>query len=540
MRTRFILTRRGLIRKGALLGGAMAAGGPLRAFAQAPAVVTSDKARPRLPYGVQAGDVAGDRAVLWSRADRPARMLVELSTTESFARSWRIMGPAALEDTDHTAKLDVAGLPPGQRVFYRVTFQDLGDLTTLSEPVTGSFLTPPAGRRNVRFVWSADTAGQGWGINPDFGGMRIYEAMRQVRPDFFVHSGDTIYADGPIAAEVRLPDGSVWRNLTTEAKSKVAETLDEFRGNHAYNLLDENVRRFNAEVASYVQWDDHEVTNNWYWEKVLGEPSEADLRAGKVYANERRVSMLAPRGLRAFLEYYPVRRNPLEQDRIYTSFRYGPSLELFRIDERSYRAANGPNRQERRGPDTTFLGADQMRWLKRALLASDATWKVIASDMPIGLLVPDGKEEDGTPRFEGFANGNGPILGREFDVADLLRFVRDNGVRNVVWITADVHYTAAHRYDPGRARFQEFAPFWEFVSGPLNAGTFGPGELDDTFGPEAVFVKAPEKGQANLPPSAGLQFFGQVDIDGENEVMTVSLKDLNGATLFTKELAPEA
>jgi len=185
MRARFVLTRRGLVRKGALLGGAMAAGGPLRALAQAPAVVTSDKARPRLPYGVQAGDVVGDRAVLWSRADRPARMLVELSTTESFARSWRITGPVALEDTDLTAKLDVAGLPLGQRVFYRVTFQDLGDLTATSEPVTGSFLTPPASRRNVRFVWSADTAGQGWGINPDFGGMRIYEAMRRVRPGLY-------------------------------------------------------------------------------------------------------------------------------------------------------------------------------------------------------------------------------------------------------------------------------------------------------------------------------------------------------------------
>src|SRR3712207_1870610 len=157
MRTRFILTRRGLIHKGALLGGAMATGGPLRALAQAPAVVTSDKARPRLLYGVQAGDVASDRAVLWSWADRPARMLVELSTTESFAHSWTITGPAALEDSDYTAKLDVTGLPAGQRMFYRITFQDLGDLVTLSESVTGSFVTPPTGRRNLRFVWSGDT-----------------------------------------------------------------------------------------------------------------------------------------------------------------------------------------------------------------------------------------------------------------------------------------------------------------------------------------------------------------------------------------------
>ena len=47
-----------------------------------------------------------------------------------------------------------------------------------------------------------------------------------------------------------------------------------------------------------------------------------------------------------------------------------------------------------------------------------------------------------------------------------LRFIRDNGIENVVWLTADVHYTAAHYYDPNQAQFQEFAPFWEFVSGP--------------------------------------------------------------------------
>ena len=52
-------------------------------------------------------------------------------------------------------------------------------------------------------------------------------------------------------------------------------------------------------------------------------------------------------------------------------------------------------------------------------------------------------------------------------------------------------------------------------------------------------MKAPEAGKVNLPPSAGLQFFGQVDIDGASEVMTVRLKDMAGATLFTQELAPE-
>jgi alkaline phosphatase D len=148
------------------------------------------------------------------------------------------------------------------------------------------------------------------------------------------------------------------------------------------------------------------------------------------------------------------------------------------------------------------------------------------------LIVPDGEDS-----FENLANGEGPPLGRELEMANLLRFIRDSGIENVVWLTADVHYTAAHYYDPNEARFQEFAPFWEFVSGPLNAGTFGPGELDDTFGPQLVYAKAPPEGQANLPPSAGLQFFGQVDID-EDEVMTVSLKDLTGAALFTQDVVP--
>lgn len=510
-----------------------------RAETAAPAVVTSDASRPVVPYGVQVGDLVGDRAILWSRVDRPARMIVEVATTESFQDAQRITGPAALEDTDYTAKLDLVGLPAGQRVFYRVRFLDLGDLKTLSEPVTGSFHTAPAGRSDVRFVWSGDTAGQGWGINPEFGGMRIYDTMLKVEPQFFIHSGDTIYADNPLKSEVTLADGTVWKNLVTEEKSKVAETLREFRGNYAYNLMDDNVRRFNAAVPGYMQWDDHEITNNWYWEKVLGDPTEADLKSGKVYNKERRVSMLAPHGLRAFVEYMPVRENPLEKDRIYASFRYGPHVEVFRIDMRSYRGPNSTNRQERPGPDTAFLGAAQMQWLKRALLQSDATWKVIASDMPIGLVVGDGKDAEGNPRFENAANGDGPVLGREFEIAELLTFILRSGVRNVVWLTADVHYTAAHRYDPSRAQYKEFAPFWEFVSGPLHAGTFGPNALDNTFGPQVVWQKAPEAGQVNLPPSAGMQFFGQVDVEGRSGVMTVSLKDIAGATLFTQVLEPE-
>jgi alkaline phosphatase D len=103
-----------------------------------------------------------------------------------------------------------------------------------------------------------------------------------------------------------------------------------------------------------------------------------------------------------------------------------------------------------------------------------------------------------------------------------------------------VHYTAAHYYDPSKAVFQDFEPFWEFVSGPLHAGSFGPARLDNTFGPQLVYARAPGPGQAqNLPPSEGLQFFGLVMIDGPSEVMTVTLKDVDDRTLWSTQIEPK-
>jgi alkaline phosphatase D len=130
-------------------------------------------------------------------------------------------------------------------------------------------------------------------------------------------------------------------------------------------------------------------------------------------------------------------------------------------------------------------------------------------------------------------------LGRELEIARILRAWKQRKVRNILWLTADVHYTAAHHYHPDRARFKEFDPFWEFVSGPLHAGTFGPGQTDETFGIEVAFAKAPPPGQSNLPPSAGLQFFGEVSIDPKSESLTVSLRDLSAASLYTRTLQPQ-
>lgn len=535
--------RRRFIQIGSAALGAVAL--PRWAAAQGmPAIVPLDASRPIAAQGLQLGDPSGGSVLVWSRSDRASRMIVEWSLEPHFAQATRIVGPYAIESTDYTARQDITGLPPNREVFVRVSFESLHNTRAVSEPLLGRCVTLPAARGgedegrhrgraggDLRFVWGGDTAGQGWGINRDFGGMKIYEAMRQRQPRFFIHSGDTIYADGPIREQVTAENGQLWTNVVTPEVSKVAETLDEFRGRYRYNLLDDNLRRFNAEVPQIWQWDDHEVTNNWSDSK--------DLSADARYT-EKNVPLLTARGARAFLDYAPLRPfDARESQRVYRRFAYGALLEVFVIDMRSYRAPNSDNLQPVPGADTAFLGREQLDWLQRGLRGSRALWKVIAADMPIGLNIGDGTTPAGVPRWEAIANGNpGASLGRELEIAELLRFIKRERVRNTVWITADVHYCAAHYYDPQRAAFSDFEAFWEFVAGPLNAGSFGPNAIDGSFGPQVVFAKAPPPGQVNLSPYAGLQFFGEVNIDGRSGELTVDLRDLGGASVFSKTLAP--
>lgn len=524
------MKRRNFLAATGVLGGGLL---PSVLQAQAaPAAIVREALRPEMPFGVQAGDPLADRAVVWTRADRPARLWVEWSTTASFANPQRVRGPHLLETSDFTGHVDLQGLPAGQEIFYRAILQDLRNERVLSEPAAGHLRLPPAAAarpRDVRFVWSADTAGQGFGINEAWGGMKIYEQIRRQNPDFFLHTGDTIYADGPILPEVKAVDGTTWTNRTTQETSKVAETLDEFRGRYRYNLLDAHVRRMSQEVAQIWQWDDHEVVNNWSDSKSL----VADPRY-----TETNVPLLVARAARAFLDYAPMRHfGGAEAERVYRHLPQGPLLDVFVIDMRSYRGPNSHNLQAEENAESALLGRPQLEWLLDGLKRSRATWKVIAADQPLGLDIGDGRDVEGRARWEAVSNGNdGPPGGRELEVARLLREIKRAGVHNIVWLTGDVHYTAAHFYDPAKARFTDFLPFWEFVSGPLNAGNFGPNKPDPTFGLEVVWQKVPSR--PNLPPSAGLQFFGQVDIDARSKALTVTLKDLEGASLYSKTLAP--
>jgi hypothetical protein len=119
---------------------------------------------------------------------------------------------------------------------------------------------------------------------------------------------------------------------------------------------------------------------------------------------------------------------------------------------RTHRNPNSANRQTH--DPQGILGAEQLRWLKKELSRSRAVWKVIAADMPLGLVVADGPTD-----FEAVANGDpGAPLGRELQIAELLRYIKHRRVTGTVWLTADVHYTSAQHYQPSRAAFTDFEP----------------------------------------------------------------------------------
>jgi alkaline phosphatase D len=483
-----------------------------------------------LTSGVRSGEVTTNSAVLWSRAAEPGRMMVRL---ESGARRRLIRGPWTDERADLTARIHLTDLAPGREYDATVWFEAQDGDTSAPHPL--SFRTAPVHAAAQSIVWSGDTCGQGWGIDRDRGGLTTYRAMLDLRPDLFLHLGDTIYGDEPMEATVRLADGSLWRNDLTEEVSTVAETLAQFRGRHRYPLRDDNVRAFYRQVPTISMWDDHETCNNWWPGEVIDD-SRYD---------ERRADVLAIRGRRAWQEYQPVpvtRLVPRDGEgfvatRLYRKVPRGQHLDLFCLDMRSWR---GPNPDTdpavvRRRVQAGLLGADQERWLIESLSTSTATWKVVCADMP--LSAPTNRVTD----LDGYANTHrGRPLGREAELARVLSAIKANGVANVVWLTADVHYAAAHHYSPERAAFTDFTPFWEFISGPLAASPFWTkdDQLDATFGPQVVFSQGEsEVGRLDIAPRPTNQYLGQLEIAASGE-LSVKLRDGAGDVLWQTTLEP--
>src|SRR5260370_244513 len=172
--------------------------------------------RPLIANGLASGDAPTASAAVWARADTSARMRVECSTVESFRTIIRSASSDALPDHDFTSKVLLENLPPGQDIFYRVRFEDIGEPGISGETQVGHFRTAPTDKSTISrssssFVWSAETAGQGgWlrrGRQLQTGGARPEGVFRiHADPQCPRAGGACLSADWIRAAARRLSD----------------------------------------------------------------------------------------------------------------------------------------------------------------------------------------------------------------------------------------------------------------------------------------------------------------------------------------------
>ena len=399
--------------------------------------------------GVASGDVTNDGAVLWTRAQGAASVTAEVATDPSFDGAVTLEAETAAS-RDFTVKVRATDLDADTRYYYRFRSGD-----TLSPE--GTFVTAPDASvsKPLRFVFSGDSDGARLEDGtPPFNEFEVLDAAAADDPAFFLYFGDTIYAD-------------------TEP---YAEDLAGFRRKYRENRGYEALRNILAATSTYNMWDDHEVYND--------------------YAGTEVDAALFEEAEQAFREYMPIddEANP---DTLYRTFRWGADLEMIVLDERSYRdysavedcredddtpadplpaaafdgapdAIRGireftglpeelpPGCQETiKDPDRTMLGARQKEYLFDWLSGTDATWKVIVNPVPIQSLL-----------FQPYDRWEGYAAERE----EILTFIRDEGIDNVVFLTTDFH---ANIFGAVRVEPLAGAPVaYEAVAGPIAKSLF--------------------------------------------------------------------
>ena len=425
---------------------------------------------------VQSGEVSETTAIIMARCNSEEDSEAVLTLDGSVVQTITVTS-----ETDFTVSYEVADLSPNTMHTYSVVCTPAGGEAMSS--MEASFKTAPAAEEetDISFVWVADLAGQGWGRNPDFevttvdgdtikGGYVVFEVMEKLAPDFALFQGDMIYADNAIPPTKPVPEAmglnsGAWIN--NPSKDFVAVTLDDFRMNWKYNFGDEKMQSFLSKVPIYVQWDDHEVTNNWWPDEVFG-PG--------LYENGTEANMLYQNSLQAMYEMNPI----IEGQSLYRKQRFGKHLEIFFPDYRSFR---GPNPDNDDPDGAAMMGPEQLEWLKTSLAESTATWKIISSHDPLGIVT--GSSED----WDSFGQEDPRILGRELELQDLLSHIKTSDIKGVISLTTDVHFTAHVNMHPDRAEgnWTDFNPLDEFVVGPIHAGSFGPNFMDTSFGAKYMY-----------------------------------------------------
>ena len=463
-----------------------------------------------ITHGVIVGDLGPDRAVLWVRANREADLHLILSTRDEAGNVVSLhQGAGVSAAEDFTTSIQLQGLGPATTHSYRVWLEETEG--GRSAEVVGSFTTPPSAdvAMPVRFAWSGDLGGQNVCRDRELG-YPILDVIAERQYDFFVGLGDMIYADDICA------DTGGFGNPQVPATFGPSVDLEGFRAHWRYNWADPAFQRLVAGTPYYPLWDDHEVVNDF--------GPATDRRWQPPYTIDIE---LMPLGLRAYIDYNPISKYPGDSSRLYRSFSWGGHLDIFFLDTRQYRDPN--HFPDSADEPKSMLGSEQKAWLKEELAASTATWKFVASGVPISVPTGLGIERDGWADFGG-------ETGFEYELGELLEFLREEEIDNVVFITTDIHYATGFAYRPFPAT-PDFLVH-EFIVGPMSAGPTFRETVDETFNPRLLYLFGKKSGDIDgYEAFMKIMNYGEIDI-GADGVLQMQVLDGFGDTIYTGEFRP--
>ena len=507
--------------------------------------------------GVSASEVTSSSALLWARAPSTGQASLQVAVDPRFRRRRITKTVFVRRNNDRTVQTRVAGLAPGQRYWY---FFHQGK----QRSAVGQFVTAPSPNvgRTIEFAVTGDTAG-----HKDENGnlywnrrgakdMAIYARMAAERNHFNVNLGDVIYSD---------PPGVLSPRLTT------ALDLAAKRATYRQNLSYKAYQRIRRTGTVYNQWDDHEFINDF-----TPNSEACDIGAlGSTGGFACDVKAIQRAGVEAFREYMPVTYSPANGT--YRSFRWGRNLEVFILDERSFRSIRAsevkvdPNASEpgadhvcdnpmgSKNPDPapqvpqrirdvfatlyrpaanpvpqacldalgdpsrTFLGKRQYDSFTAAIRRSTARWKVVINEMPI---------------LAHYINPWDGWQGYNAERTKLLEFLKAN-VKNVVFLSTDFHANwvneANVRTFPEEGGL-EGSGIWDFVSAGVATHLFAD-EVDELTGNQGSYRLLEEGFLKQAPPNGtgmkcanGNRFsYAQVTVRAKS--VTVTLKDVDGKTI---------
>ncbi|WP_371652220.1 MULTISPECIES: alkaline phosphatase [unclassified Streptomyces] len=405
--------------------------------AGATAAVADSAPAPAFLHGVASGDPLPDGILLWTRVT-PAPDAVpgsgkgpdtevswEIAEDKGFARIVAQGRTTATAASDHTVKADVRGLRPATAYWYRFA------AGTALSPV-GRTLTAPAtdaAAANVRFgVVSCSNWESGY-----FSAYRHLAARADL--DAVLHLGDYIYE----YASGAYPEAKYVVRQHEPAHEIL--NLADYRTRHGKYKTDADLQAMHHAHPVIAIWDDHEFANDaWSGGAENHTPGTEGDWAARVSAAKQ-----------AYFEWMPVR--PSIAGTTYRRIRYGKLADLHLLDLRSFRsqqASVGSGKVD--DPERTLTGRAQLDWLKSGLSASNAAWQLVGTSvmispvafgaLPAELTAPLA-ELLGLPK-EGIAINVDQWDGYTDDRRELLGHLVDNGIKNTVFLTGDIHMAWAN------------------------------------------------------------------------------------------------